>query len=74
MTDRITIRLGPLVRPLAAFAKKNKLDLSAAVRRILSDSLGVEEPNLKPGVGSLGEEELTRHQKAAAQSRWSKGE
>jgi len=71
MSDRrISIRLGPLARPLEKYAKDNGLDLSAALRRLLAKALRVEEPELPQGVAALSKRALKAHQRRAIQARW----
>ena len=61
-SDRLTIRLGPLAGPLAAYCEQHEISASQLVRRLLAERLGVEEPKLPAN----GLETLTREQKAAA--------
>lgn len=67
MTDRLTIRLGTLAVPLAAFARRQGLDQSRAVKRLLSQALGVPEPPAYRGNESFGEQGRN-----GAAARWSK--
>lgn len=49
MTDRITIRLGPLYGHVAQSAAENGLTLSQEVRRRLAASCGLSEPSMPRG-------------------------
>ena len=46
MTDRITIRLGPLAGPMAAYCEKHGTTPSDAIRLALSRLLRVEAPEM----------------------------
>ena len=61
-SDRLTIRIGPLAGPLAAYCEQHEISASQLVRRLLAERLGVEEPKLPAN----GLETLTSEQKAAA--------
>lgn len=54
MTDRVTIRLGPLYGPVAQSAAENGLTLSEEARRRLAASYGLTEPVLKRGPKAKG--------------------
>lgn len=62
MTDRVTIRLGPLYGPVAQSATENGLTLSQEVRRRLAASCGLTEPVLKRGPKPQGESKVTATQ------------
>lgn len=65
MNDRITIRLGSLVAPLAAYCLKNGRTPSEAIREILEDRLCVPRQTLTAGNPCIGE-----WAKAGAAARW----
>ena len=65
MNDRITLRLGPLAKPLASYCEKHGTTPSEAIRLALSRLLRVEAPDMPPGNPEIGE-----HAEAGAQARW----
>lgn len=73
MTDeekRVFVRLGPLYRHVAKYAKQEGLNMSAAARRLIAKALKVEEPELPQGVAALGKRAFKAHQRRAIESRW----
>lgn len=65
MTDRLTIRLGPLAEPLAAYCHRHDLTTSEAGRLALARLLGVDAPEMPHGNPEIG------HQaQAGAAARW----
>ena len=67
MNDRITIRLGPLAGPMAAYCKQHGTTPSDAIRLALSRLLRVEAPEMTPGNPDIGEQA-----EAGAKARWKK--
>ncbi|NBW12877.1 MAG: hypothetical protein EBR82_33120 [Caulobacteraceae bacterium] len=56
MNDRITLRLGSLDAPLAAYCEKHGTTPSEAIRLALSRLLRVEAPEMTPGNPDIGEQ------------------
>jgi hypothetical protein len=67
MSDRITLRLGPLAGPLADYCEKHGTTPSDAIRLALSRILRVEAPEMTPGNPNIGEQA-----DAGAKARWTK--
>lgn len=65
MTPPLVIRLGTLAAPLAAFAEREGIDRSKAVRRLLAQALGVPEPPEYRGNPDIGQQS-----KRGAKARW----
>jgi hypothetical protein len=65
MNDRITFRLGSLLKPLAAYCEKHGTTPSEAIRLALSRMLRVEVPEMTPGNPDIGEQA-----EAGAAARW----
>ena len=63
--DRITLRLGPLAVPMAAYCKKHGITISKAIRLAVSRLLRVEAPEMPPGNSAIGEQA-----EAGANARW----
>jgi hypothetical protein len=53
MTDRITFRLGSLLRPLASYCEKNGTTPSDAIRLAVSRLLRVEAPEMDGHVEAI---------------------
>jgi len=53
MNDRITFRLGPLLKPLAAYCEKHGTTPSEAIRLALSRLLRVEAPEMDGHVEAI---------------------
>lgn len=67
-SDRLTIRLGPLSKPLAAYCEQKGISASELVRQLLAKRLGVKVPDLPAN----GLERMNAADKsAAAAKRWS---
>jgi antitoxin component of RelBE/YafQ-DinJ toxin-antitoxin module len=56
MIDRITFRLGSLIKPLSAYCEKHGTTPSDAIRLALSRLLRVEAPEMLPGNPDIGEQ------------------
>jgi hypothetical protein len=56
MNDRITLRLGPLAGPMAAYCEQHGITPSEAIRLALSRLLRVEAPEMPPGNPAIGEQ------------------
>lgn len=69
MTERITLRLGPLAGPLSEAATANGVDLSSEIRRRLAESLGVDEPDMRQGFAAMSERDANRARKRSAKAR-----
>ena len=67
MNDRITFRLGSLLKPLAAYCEKHGITPSEAIRLAVSRLLRVEAPEMTPGNPDIGEQA-----EAGAAARWKK--
>jgi hypothetical protein len=65
MNDRITFRLGSLLKPLAAYCEKRGTTPSEAIRLALSRMLRVEAPEMTLGNPDIGEQA-----EAGAAARW----
>jgi hypothetical protein len=65
MNDRITFRLGSLLKPLAAYCENHGTTPSEAIRLALSRLLRVETPEMTPGNPDIGEQA-----EAGAAARW----
>jgi hypothetical protein len=65
MNDRITFRLGSLLKPLAAYCEKHGTTPSEAIRLGLSRLLRVDAPEMTPGNPDIGEQA-----EAGAAARW----
>jgi hypothetical protein len=65
--DRLTIRLGPLAKPLAAAAKESGKSITLEVRARLAASLGLPEPDMPTGKTRLTKRErIERARNASA--------
>jgi hypothetical protein len=56
MNDRITFRLGSLLKPLATYCEKHGTTPSEAIRLALSRLLRVDAPEMTPGNPDIGEQ------------------
>lgn len=65
MNDRITFRLGSLIKPLATYCERHGTTPSDAIRLALSRLLRVEAPDMTPGNPAIGEQA-----EAGAAARW----
>jgi hypothetical protein len=65
ISDRITLRLGSLIKPLAAYCEKHGTTPSEAIRLALSRLLRVEAPEMPPGNPDIAEQA-----EAGAAARW----
>jgi len=65
MNDRITFRLGSLLKPLAAYCEKNGITPSEAIRLALARLMRVEAPEMPPGNPAIG-----KQAEAGAAARW----
>ena len=65
MNDRITFRLGSLIKPLAAYCDKHCTTPSEAIRLAVSRLLRVDAPEMTPGNPAIGEQA-----EAGAAARW----
>lgn len=65
MTDRITLRLGPLAGPMAAYCEQHGTTPSEAIRLALSRLLRVEAPEMPPGNPAIADQA-----QAGAAARW----
>jgi len=65
VNDRITLRLGSLDAPLAAYCEKHGTTPSDVIRLALSRLLRVETPEMAPGNPDIGEQA-----QAGAAARW----
>lgn len=65
MNDRVTLRLGPLAGPMAAYCEKHGTTPSQAIRLALSRLLRVEAPEMLPGNPAINEQAA-----AGAAARW----
>lgn len=67
MNDRLSLRLGLLAGPLAAYCEKHSTTPSEAIRLALSRMLRVEAPEMTPGNPDIGGQA-----EAGAAARWKK--
>jgi hypothetical protein len=65
LNDRITFRLGPLVKPLSDYCEKHGTTPSDVIRLALAKMLRVKVPKMPPGNPAIGEQA-----DAGAAARW----
>ena len=69
MNDRITLRLGSLAEPLGKAATKSGRSISEEIRHRLSESFGVDAPEMPQGFAAMTEKKANRARRSSAKTR-----
>lgn len=74
MNDRITLRLGSLSDPMGKAATASGRSISEEIRHRLSDSFGVDAPEMLQGFAAMTQKEANRARKSSAKTRRARSE